>query len=107
MPSRKNFTAFRRKIWDHYKKHRRSFPWRENPTQYNVLISVIMLQQTQTQRVVPRFEQFVEKYPDWHSLASALRGDILREWQGLGYNRRALYLKEIAEEVVKVDYRTG
>jgi len=59
-----------------------------------------MLQQTQTNRVVKKFQQFIQKFPDFHSLANAPLNDVLKVWQGLGYNRRAVALKKIAEKIV-------
>ena len=60
-----------------------------------------MLQQTQVERVLPKYEAFIERFPDFSSLASARLGDVLRVWQGMGYNRRAKALKEIAGAVVR------
>lgn len=92
---------FQRTIWAHYDKHRRSFPWREHITPYRVVVSEIMLQQTQAPRAIPRFESFITRFPDWQCLAKAPTAEVLSEWQGLGYNRRALYLKKIAEAVTE------
>lgn len=92
---------FQQTIWSHYERHRRSFPWREHITPYRVVVSEIMLQQTQAPRATPRFESFIARFPDWQTLAKASTADVLSEWQGLGYNRRALYLKKIAETVTK------
>lgn len=99
MPS---LIVFRNTIQKYYAEHRRSFPWREldwnSPdTPYHIVVSEIMLQQTQAPRVVPKFLSFIEQFPNWESLAQASNAYLLREWQGLGYNRRALYLKHIAK----------
>lgn len=99
-PSPAALKKFQHTIWSHYEKHRRSFPWREHITPYRVVVSEIMLQQTQAPRAIPRFESFIARFPDWQTLAKASTADILSEWQGLGYNRRALYLKKIAETVM-------
>jgi len=96
-------TSFQNIIYDFYKNHKRKFPFRENITPYNVLISEIMLQQTQTERVSEKFLKFIEKFPDFISLSHAPLNAILKEWKGLGYNRRAVALKKIAEIIVK-DY---
>lgn len=80
--------------------HPRTLPWREKPTPYRVFISEIMLQQTQAPRVIPKFNSFIKKFPDFKSLAKAPLSKVLKEWQGLGYNRRALYLKQSAEIIV-------
>ncbi|MES2470911.1 MAG: A/G-specific adenine glycosylase [Patescibacteria group bacterium] len=90
---------FQKAIWAYYKKHRRSFPWRENITEYNVAISEIMLQQTQAPRVVSKYLSFIKKFPSWKSLAQAPLHDVLAEWKGLGYNRRALNLQKLAKIV--------
>ena len=92
------------KVWAHYRAHRRVFPWRERPfvdDPYAIVVSEIMLQQTQAPRVVPKFLAFMKRFPDFRSLAQAPLHDVLAEWQGLGYNRRALYLKRIAEAIQK------
>lgn len=96
-----DFTAFQKKIRLYYKKNKRSFPWRENPTPYNVVVSEIMLQQTQTSRVLDKYIEFLQKFPNFKSLSTSAQKDVLHAWQGLGYNRRALYLKVLSEIVVK------
>lgn len=75
-------------------------PWRDEITPYQVLVSEIMLQQTQVPRVMQKFPAFIETFPDICALAKATLEDVLRAWQGLGYNRRAKYLLLIAQEVV-------
>jgi A/G-specific adenine glycosylase len=87
-------------IYDYYKNHKRKFPFRENITPYNVLVSEIMLQQTQTSRVSEKYLLFTKKFPDFLSLSAASLEEVLKEWKGLGYNRRAIALKKIAESVV-------
>lgn len=88
-------------MWAYYRAHKRSMPWRETRDPYRILVSEIMLQQTQVSRVVIFYEHFLKTFPTLRSLARAPLSDILRVWQGLGYNRRARYLKLAAEEVVK------
>ena len=83
-----------------YGTHRRDLPWRHTPTPYRVLLSEIMLQQTQVDRVVPYFEEFTARFPDFNALAEASRADVIRLWAGLGYNRRAVQLHELARIVV-------
>ncbi len=95
-----NLRQFSSKIWEYYRVHRRSFMWRENPTPYHVFISEVMLQQTQTYRVAPKFEAFISRFPDFGTLAVADQRDVLEAWQGLGYNRRGLYLHKSAQRVV-------
>lgn len=95
-----DFSAFREAIWAHYKIHRRAFPWRDVISPYRVVVSEIMLQQTQAHRVVAKFEPFISQFYDFASLASAPFSDVLALWKGLGYNRRALALQKIAQHIV-------
>jgi A/G-specific adenine glycosylase len=80
----------------------RDLPWRHNITPYRVLVSELMLQQTQVDRVVTKFEAFMQRFPDVAALASTSLADVLVLWQGLGYNRRAKYLHEAAKEIVRL-----
>jgi A/G-specific adenine glycosylase len=85
-----------------YRTHARTLPWRRAVRDpYHVLVSEFMLQQTQVDRVVPRFESFVERFPTLESLAGASEEAVLAEWSGLGYYRRARMLHRLAREVVK------
>ena len=95
--------AFRNIIYSHFKKYGRKFPFRENITPYNVLVSEIMLQQTQTGAVSEKFLKFITLFPDFNTLNQAPLDDVIKAWHGLGYNRRAIALKKIAEKVIK-DY---
>jgi A/G-specific adenine glycosylase len=89
-------------LLDWYARHGRTeLPWRVVRDPYYTLVSEFMLQQTQVERVVPKFETFVARYPDIPALAAASSGEVLREWQGLGYNMRALRLHETARVVVE------
>ncbi len=92
---------FQKMIYDYYKNHKRKFPFRENITPYNVLVSEIMLQQTQTGRVSEKYLQFTEKFPNFSSLSTASIEEVLKEWKGLGYNRRAIALQKIADIIIK------
>lgn len=94
-------SKFKDIIWGYYRKHKRRLIWREHITPYNVFISEVMLQQTQVSRVEKKFPEFVKKFPNFKSLASASIKEVLQAWQGMGYNRRALYLKNAADIVVK------
>lgn len=76
-------------------------PWRETTDPYCITVSEIMLQQTQVQRVAEKYPPFISTFPDWRTLASAPQAEVLKAWQGLGYNRRGLYLKKTAEEVIQ------
>lgn len=105
MPGEKNLKpeavrAFRKTIYQYYREHTRKLPWRETHDPYQILISEIMLQQTPVERVMRKYGQFIAAFRDFASLAQAPLREILRVWQGLGYNRRALALKHIAEIVV-------
>ena len=75
-------------------------PWRTTRDPYSILVSEIMLQQTQVERVKTKYTEFLAAFPTIESLASSLLTDVLRTWQGLGYNRRAIALKRCAEEIV-------
>lgn len=88
---------FRNKIWDFYSTNKRNFPWREATDPYHILVSEVMLQQTQTSRVVEKYVSFLTSFPTVSRLAKASPREVLMHWQGLGYNRRALYLKRTAE----------
>lgn len=91
---------FRKLIYAYLKNNRRDFPFRKEITPYNVLISEIMLQQTQTGRVAEKYLEFKEEFPDFLSLSNAPNEKLLSIWQGMGYNRRALALKQIAKTVI-------
>lgn len=94
-------TQFQKIIWDYYQEHKRSFAWRDVDDPYFVLVSEIMLQQTQTHRVIPKFDQFITAFPTIDVLAQASLKDVLFVWQGLGYNRRAKALHTTAQLIVK------
>jgi A/G-specific adenine glycosylase len=79
-----------------YAVHGRDLPWRQTRDPYAILVSEVMLQQTQVERVVPRYRAWLERWPTAGALATATAGDVIREWQGLGYNRRALNLHRAA-----------
>ncbi len=75
-----------------YKQNGRQLPWRETTDPYKILVSEMMLQQTQVDRVLPKYHLFFMQFPTLHALAMAPVAEVLRTWSGLGYNRRALYL---------------
>ena len=83
-----------------YGLHARSLPWRETHNPYKILVSEIMLQQTQVPRVIPKYEAFLQRFPTMKSLAAATSADVIREWKGLGYNRRALNLQRACRIIV-------
>ncbi len=78
----------------------RDMPWRDDTRPYYVFVSEIMLQQTQVVRVIPKFTEFIRRFPDVKSLAVVSLSDVVTQWQGLGYNRRAKYLHEAAKLIV-------
>jgi A/G-specific adenine glycosylase len=82
-----------------YQENRRPLPWRETSDPYAILVSEVMLQQTQVERVVPRWTAWLEKWPTVAALAAASPGEVIVEWQGLGYNRRAVNLHRAAQYV--------
>lgn len=90
---------FQTRIWDFYHNHGRDLPWRHDPSPYDVFVSEIMLQQTQVARVLERFDRWKRRFPGFEALAAASTAEVLEEWQGMGYNRRALWLKEAARRV--------
>lgn len=96
-----NVTDFQEVVWEKSKELYREMPWRQDTQPYYVLVSELMLQQTQVERVIPKFEAFVARFPSIESLATASLGDVLTLWSGLGYNRRAKFLHEAAQFVVQ------
>ena len=82
-----------------FSRNGRDLPWRKTSDPYAVLVSEVMSQQTQVDRVVPRWERWLARWPTVESLAAASAADVIREWQGLGYNRRALALHRAAQQV--------
>lgn len=94
---------FKTIIWDYYKTFGRFFPWRETTDPYHIVVSEIMLQQTQTDRVVKKFEPFIYEFRNFCALDQAPFRDVLALWQGLGYNRRAMALHKIAQ-IVEHDF---
>ena len=97
----RHIEEFQTVILAHYRVHgRRDLPWRKTKDPYRILVSEFMLQQTQVARVAGKFEPFIERFPDFASLARAPLRDVIRAWNGLGYNRRALNLRETARVVV-------
>ena len=84
-----------------YERVRRPLPWRATRDPYAILVSEVMLQQTQAARVEPYYERWLERFPDARALADAPVRDVLAAWSGLGYNRRALALREAAGVVAE------
>ncbi|AEJ19718.1 A/G-specific adenine glycosylase [Gracilinema caldarium] len=100
LPEQHQLAEFRRTVWKNYREQGRSFPWRHINDSWGILVSEVMLQQTQTNRVVPYWLRWMEKWPTPLALASVSMDEVLREWAGLGYNRRGRNLKLAAETIV-------
>ena len=92
--------SFHDQIYQYFRLNSRQFPWRQATDPYHILVSEIMLQQTQTERVEAKYDNFLVRFPDFAALAGAELNTTLSLWQGLGYNRRALSLKKTAETVM-------
>ena len=89
---------FRRSVWQYYRKNgRHDLPWRQTSDPYKILVSEVMLQQTQVPRVLTKYKSFLKIFPTVHVLAKAPLAEVLKEWSGLGYNRRAKYLHQAAK----------
>lgn len=97
----KTFSRFKHTIENFYKKNKRDLPWRNTINPYHILVSEIMLQQTQVSRVLVKYPEFLQAFPDLENLASASLPKLLGVWQGMGYNRRALYLQKTARLIRK------
>ncbi|HXV33531.1 MAG TPA: A/G-specific adenine glycosylase [Gaiellaceae bacterium] len=91
-------------LLDWFGQHGRDLPWRHTHDPYAILVSEVMLQQTQVERVVPRYLAWLGRWPTVGALAAAPAGDVIREWQGLGYNRRAVNLHRAAQRVAAVGW---
>lgn len=99
--SSENLDLFRRQILEWYDIHKRDLPWRGETDPYRILVSEVMLQQTGVERVRAKYLEFIARFPSIRQLAEASTADVVRAWQGLGYNRRALNLKRTAEIVCR------
>ncbi len=96
----KKIEEFKKTVWDFYKRHgRHDMLWRQTTDPYSILVSEIMLQQTQVDRVTDKYKEFITQFPTIKELAEASLGEVLIVWSGLGYNRRAKYLKLTAEKI--------
>ncbi len=92
--------ALHRIVFSWFTKNGRDLPWRRTSDPYAIALSEIMLQQTQVDRVIPKWRAFLDAFPAWVDLANAKTSDVLRLWKGLGYNRRAVMLHRLAKAVV-------
>ncbi len=96
--------SFQATVLDHFSKNARTMPWREPEKNglfdpYKILVSEVMLQQTQVNRVTPKYQEFIARFPTIQKLAASSLGEVLKVWSGLGYNRRAKYLWQTAQKV--------
>jgi len=98
--SESNIHKLQQMIFSWWDINRRDLPWRHTHDPYKIFVSEVMLQQTQVSRVTPKYESFLTMFPDVGALACATPADILKEWKGMGYNRRALFLQKAARMVV-------
>jgi A/G-specific adenine glycosylase len=98
--SAKQKVEFKAALQPYLKEKYRDLPWRRTKDPYKVLVSEFMLQQTQVLRVIPYYQKFINEIPNFSALFCVKSAKLLRLWQGLGYNRRALYLKRTAELIV-------
>jgi len=92
---------FQQMIFTWWGENRRDLPWRHTHDPYKITVSEIMLGQTQVSRVLAKYREFIKRYPTIYSLANASTASVLRVWKGMGYNRRALYLHDIANVIVR------
>lgn len=95
-------SQFKETIWNYYHVQGRDFSWRNVDDPYKVFISEVMLQQTQTKRVIAKYEEFLEAFSSFEMLALASLRDVLSVWQGLGYNRRGKFLYEAAQIIIEI-----
>jgi len=100
LPDRRSRIRFRRRLLAWYGRHRRDLPWRRTGDPYHILVSEIMLQQTQVDRVMPKYHEFLARYPTLETLAASAPEEVKRLWYPLGYNVRPLNLHGIACEAV-------
>jgi A/G-specific adenine glycosylase len=90
---------FQQLVLERYSANKRDLPWRKTTDPYKIMVSEVMLQQTQVPRVIQKFTRWMELWPTVSDLANAPREDVLREWSGLGFNRRAINLHEACKKI--------
>jgi len=98
--SAERIQEFQKKVFSFYQKNKRDLPWRKTTDPYKILLSELMLQQTQVNRVILYYEKWIARWPDIHALASASLAEVLQAWMGLGYNTRAINLHKAARKIV-------
>ncbi len=107
MIPQKKIKQFQKKILSWYRENKRDLPWRRTRDPYKILVSEIMLQQTQVVRVMPKYDAWLQAFPTVKDLANAKTAEVLRLWSGLGYNRRALYLQKCAKILCHPEFISG
>src|SRR5437762_12399241 len=100
LPAPADRRRFRARLLAWYRRHGRDLPWRRTDDPYHILVSEIMLQQTQVDRVIPKYREFLARYPTFESLARARPAEVKRTWYPLGYNIRPVRLQSIARETL-------
>ncbi len=100
--SAKRIKFFQKSIFTWWTIHKRDLPWRHTRDPYRIMVSEVMLQQTQVSRVLAGYREFIERFPTVSDLAQASPADVLRVWKGMGYNRRSLYLLRAAKSIVEI-----
>jgi len=95
-----NTQQFQQMVYEHFQENPRSLPWRSTIDPYRIMVSEVMLQQTQVERVLPKYAAFLDRFPTVAALAEASLADVLAHWQGLGYNRRGMMLQRAAAEIM-------
>jgi len=93
--------AFQEMILSFYAGEKRDLPWRKTTDPYKIIVSEVMLQQTQVDRVIPYFEKWIARWPTFSDLAQAEKSEVLAYWSGLGYNSRPIRLQKLAQEIVE------
>jgi A/G-specific adenine glycosylase len=101
MPTTPERRRFRRRLLAWYRRHGRDLPWRQTDDPYHILVSEIMLQQTQVDRVLPKYEEWLDRYPSFAALAAAEEREVIDTWYPLGYNIRPRRLQAIARESIE------
>ena len=99
---RANIAGFRSTVWRYWRENgRHELPWRKTKNPYRIMVSEVMLQQTQVSRVKEKYKEFLKAFPTVRTLAKAPLADVLRVWSGMGYNRRAKYLRDAAKGIIE------
>lgn len=101
---KRRIQSFQNLVFSWWEDNKRDLPWRRTHDPYKILVSEVMLQQTQVDRVLPKYDEFLYFFPDVYTLSQATPAKVLRVWRGMGYNRRALYLQKAAKAIVELHH---